>query len=151
MLVPKSANCQYRYGAAHYQYWFQFWHRLSHILKFPSSHLSYFVNFILATLLCSIYRTLSIPNLLHIVPFPFPPPASSPFSQRRCNPHPATSDAPTRRSRPLWPAYSSPTLLIPCSIVGCRRLKPLPTCVVPCVVPPPPLSLSLYCQPPTTV
>jgi len=50
MLVPKSANCQYRYGSAHYQYWFQFWHRLSHIQKFPSSHLSYFVNFILACL-----------------------------------------------------------------------------------------------------
>jgi hypothetical protein len=24
MLVPKRANCQYRYGAAHHQYWYQF-------------------------------------------------------------------------------------------------------------------------------
>ena len=46
-------------------------------------------------------------NLLPIVPFPFPPPASSPFNfavlPRRYRPHPATSDAPIRRSRPLWP------------------------------------------------
>jgi hypothetical protein len=30
MLVPKPANCQYRYGEAHYQYWYQFWYRLRH-------------------------------------------------------------------------------------------------------------------------
>ena len=24
MLVPKCANCQYRYGAAHYRYWYPY-------------------------------------------------------------------------------------------------------------------------------
>ena len=55
-----------RYGEAHYQYWYQFWHRLPHTRKFTSSHLPYFVNFVLATLLCSIYHkycTLSLSSL----------------------------------------------------------------------------------------
>ena len=30
MLVPKRANYQYRYGAAQYRYWYQFWYRQPH-------------------------------------------------------------------------------------------------------------------------
>ena len=63
MLVSKRTNCQYRYGAAHYRYWYQFWYRLPHTRKFTSSHLSYFVNFVLATLLRGIYHTLSLSSL----------------------------------------------------------------------------------------
>jgi hypothetical protein len=30
MLVPKCANYQYRYEAAQYRYWYQFWYRQPH-------------------------------------------------------------------------------------------------------------------------
>jgi hypothetical protein len=63
VLVPKCANCQYRYGEAHYQYWYEFWYRLPHTQKFTSSHLPYFVNFVLASLLHGIYHTLSLSSL----------------------------------------------------------------------------------------
>jgi hypothetical protein len=61
-LVPKRANCQYQYEAA-LPVLVPVLVQAAPYSKFTSSHLSYFVNFILATLLRSIYHTLSLSSL----------------------------------------------------------------------------------------